>query len=84
MFQPSRFVLLLCLSLGACSTAPTADEPWKRAELGQFQREVTTSSAEAQRWFDQGLVLCFGFDQEVARLAFAKAAEADPNHTITH
>lgn len=84
MFQPSRLVLLLCLSLGACSTAPTADEPWKRAELGQFQREVTTSSAEAQRWFDQGLVLCFGFDQEVARLAFAKAAEADPDCAMAH
>ena len=84
MSKHTHIVLSLLLSLTACVSAPKSDEPWSRAELGQFHREVTTSSAEAQRWFDQGLVLCFGFDQEVARLAFAKAAEADPDCAMAH
>jgi tetratricopeptide (TPR) repeat protein len=57
---------------------------WTADELGGFHRPITTNSADAQRWFDQGLVLCFGFDQEVARLAFARAAEADPNCAMAH
>lgn len=84
MDRLAGLALSISLALSACASAPSPDEPWNRPELGRFHRGVTTSSAEAQRWFDQGLVLCFGFDQEVARLAFAKAAEADPECAMAH
>lgn len=84
MVRLHRFAYALALPLVACVSAPSPDEPWSRPELGHFHREVSTDSVEAQRWFDQGLVLCFGFDQEVARLAFAKAAEADPACAMAH
>jgi tetratricopeptide (TPR) repeat protein len=82
-----------CSSTGTEAVPPTnaaqvgAADPlaaWTPTELGHFHRAVTTSSPQAQRWFDMGLVLCFGFDQEVARLAFARAIEADPNCAMAH
>ncbi|MBK7769587.1 MAG: tetratricopeptide repeat protein [bacterium] len=39
---------------------------------------MTTASADAQRWFDQGLTLCYGFNHAEAILSFGKAAAADP------
>lgn len=79
-----RSTLALALASLAGCTSLVADEPWRRSELGQFHRPVTTNSDSAQRWFDQGLVLCFGFDQEVARLSFAHAARLDPRCAMAH
>lgn len=42
-------------------------------------RDVTTASREAQRWFDQGLVLMFGFNYGEASRSFQRAAELDPD-----
>lgn len=90
----------LAASLAGCAAPPAdvghasasaahtgADDPlaaWTQAELGHFHRPVTTRSAEAQRWFDMGLVLCFGFDHEVARLAFQRAIDADRDCAMAH
>jgi tetratricopeptide (TPR) repeat protein len=71
-------VVACVASLASCAAVGEDSAAWSRAELGEFHRPVTTKIAEAQRWFDQGLVLCFGFDQEVARLSFERAAQADP------
>lgn len=46
--------------------------------LGDAHREVTTSSAEAQQYFDQGLRLMWAFNHDEATRSFAKAAELDP------
>ena len=35
-------------------------------DLGPYSRKVTTSSTDAQRWFDRGLNWCFGFHHEEA------------------
>jgi tetratricopeptide (TPR) repeat protein len=47
--------------------------------LGNVHRAVTTSSAEAQRYFDQGIALLWGFNHDEATRSFAKAAELDPH-----
>jgi tetratricopeptide (TPR) repeat protein len=52
--------------------------------LSGFHRAVTTSSLEAQRYFDQGLVLCFGFNHEEAIRCFERAAELDPGCAMAH
>jgi tetratricopeptide (TPR) repeat protein len=46
--------------------------------LGSFHRPVTTSSPEAQRYFDQGMRLVWAFNHDEATRSFAKAAELDP------
>jgi tetratricopeptide (TPR) repeat protein len=46
---------------------------------GEFTRRVTTSSAEAQRYFDQGLVFMYAFNHDEAIRSFRRAAELDPS-----
>jgi hypothetical protein len=53
-------------------------------DLGPYSRTVTTSSADAQRWFDRGLNWCFGFHHEEAIACFEKALAADPNCAMAH
>ena len=57
------------------------DYPYK---VGSYSRKVTTSSADAQGWFDRGLNWCFGYHHEEAVACFAKTLEADPNCGIAH
>jgi hypothetical protein len=47
-------------------------------DLGTFGRPVTTSSAQAQLWFDRGLAWAYGFNHEEAVACFEAAAVADP------
>src|SRR3954468_21324889 len=46
--------------------------------LGSFHRPVTTSSPEAQRYFDQGMRFVWAFNHDEASRSFAKAAALDP------
>ncbi len=46
--------------------------------LGSFTRKVTTRSAEAQRYFDQGMRFVWSFNHDEATRSFAKAAMLDP------
>jgi len=45
---------------------------------GSHTRKVTTRSAEAQRYFDQGLNWLYGFNHDEAVRSFTRAAELDP------
>lgn len=53
-------------------------------DLGTYSRPVTTSSQEAQRWFDRGLLWCYGFNHEESIRCFAKAAEVDPRCAMAY
>ena len=46
--------------------------------LGRHSYRITTSSADAQRWFDQGLRLVYAFNYGEAQRAFREAARLDP------
>jgi tetratricopeptide (TPR) repeat protein len=45
--------------------------------LGTFSRTITTSSPDAQAYFNQGLRLIYAFNHDEAARAFAKAIESD-------
>ena len=47
--------------------------------LGDFHRTITTSSAEAQRYFDQGMRFLWAFNHDEATRSFAKSAQIDPS-----
>jgi tetratricopeptide (TPR) repeat protein len=47
--------------------------------LGSHHHAVTTSSPMAQKYFDQGVRLVYGFNHEEAERAFEEAARLDPN-----
>jgi len=79
-------VLVPVLVLGACASQPPSASVTDAAKpapvlfgnLGRHHRAVTTKSAEAQRWFDQGLVLVFAFNHDEAIRSFGEAARLDP------
>ena len=48
------------------------------SNLGTVSYPVTTASPLAQRYFDQGLRLAYGFNHAEARRAFRKAQQIDP------
>jgi hypothetical protein len=48
-------------------------------DLGDYRRTISTSSPEAQLWFDRGLNWTYGFNHEEAVNCFKNALEADPD-----
>src|SRR5215475_7187070 len=52
--------------------------------LGSYSRKVTTKSADAQRYFDQGIGFLQGFNHRAAIRAFQQAAELDPECAMAH
>src|SRR5262245_20936076 len=52
--------------------------------LGNHHHPVTTSSKDAQRYFDQGLTLCFAFNHPEAIRSFEEAARLDPNCAMAY
>ncbi|MFS8197971.1 tetratricopeptide repeat protein [Streptomyces sp. CWNU-52B] len=53
-------------------------------DLGTHGRAVTTASAQAQLWFDRGLVWSYAFHHEEAVSCFEAAAAADPDCAMAH
>jgi tetratricopeptide (TPR) repeat protein len=53
-------------------------------DLGRYSRKISTSSPEAQVWFDRGLNWLFGFNHGEAIKCFQKALEQDPECAMAH
>ena len=47
--------------------------------LGDYRFTVTTTHPEVQRWFDQGMMLAYGFNHDAAERSFVRATELDPD-----
>lgn len=47
--------------------------------MGSHHHPITTTSPEAQQFFDQGLVLAYGFNHAEASRSFQEAARLDPD-----
>jgi pimeloyl-ACP methyl ester carboxylesterase len=52
--------------------------------LGDWQMDVTTTSAEARRYFDQGLRLMYAFNHDEAARSFERAAQLDSTCALCH
>jgi tetratricopeptide (TPR) repeat protein len=83
-------VVILLLSYGPTfaqhqhgAAAPAADVRLLEG-LGEFHMAVRTSVPEAQRFFDQGVILVYGFNHDEAARAFRRAAELDPRMAMAH
>jgi tetratricopeptide (TPR) repeat protein len=86
MNKSRRFVhVSLLLACAACkSAAPDMDArsavtDYLYDDLGNHHREIATTSKEAQRYFDQGLVLLFAFNHDEAIRSFNEAVQRDPS-----
>lgn len=90
MLRPAAIgLLVLALGAGYACTSPRPQDPPPAPAapvgatllegLGDYKREITTAEPQAQRWFDQGLMLSYGFNHDAAERSFLKAVEADPS-----
>lgn len=52
--------------------------------LGDYHFAVTTSNPEAQKFFNQGMVLIYGFNHDEGIRSFRRAAELDPKMAMAH
>ncbi len=53
-------------------------------DLGSYSRAVSTSSKEAQKWFDRGLAWTYAYNHEEAIACFRKALVADARCAMAH
>src|SRR5262245_15067476 len=74
-------ILLISFAFFSCSRPATDAPPAVPlfTDLGTHHLDVTTSSEDAQKYFDQGLRLVYGFNHDEAERAFREAVRLDPN-----
>ena len=84
-------MLLMCIMATAMAQhqhSDSANADGKPALLlpgtGESQHPVSTRSAEAQKFFNQGLALLYGFNRDEALRSFRRAAELDPQAAMPH
>ena len=66
------------------SIAAWADGAQLFEGLGSAHRSVTTSSREAQQYFDQGLRYLWAFNHDESTRSFARATELDPHCALCY
>lgn len=67
-------------SLGTLASATDHDY----FDLGSHTFLVTTRNADAQKWFDRGLMWCYGFNHEEAVFCFQQAALRDSDCAMAY
>ncbi len=72
-----QFITLVACVLAESLSAATEGVLYEG--FGDYHRSITTESAKAQRLFDQGMQLMYGFNHDEAIRSFHAAAEADPS-----
>lgn len=74
---------LALLSLAACNSTPVVQAPAVNVplydNLGSYHHAITTTSPDAQRYFDQGLTLAYAFNHAEAIRSFRQAIALDPD-----
>lgn len=63
---------------------PPAKTVWLDNGLGDVHHPVTTKSAEAQKFFDQGLAYLYAFNHDEGVASFRRAAELDPEMAMAY
>ncbi|MBW8823570.1 MAG: hypothetical protein JF567_04920 [Xanthomonadales bacterium] len=78
--------VIACIATGCESPSPhaaaAAPPPALFETFGTLHRDTGSASPAAQRYFDQGLRLLYGFNHDAAGRAFAEAARLDPDCAI--
>jgi len=75
--------LAMFLPANAAPTDQTAAPPLFN-NLGSLHHPITTTSEQAQRYFDQGLRLVYAFNHEEAIRSFEAAAQQDPQAAMPY
>src|SRR5260370_30721256 len=74
----------LCLPGFAQEHAAKGKAVTLMAGLGNWRHPVSTTTAQAQAFFDQGLRLIYAFNHDEAARSFQHAAEVDPELAMAY
>ncbi|MEK6640156.1 MAG: hypothetical protein AABZ17_05745, partial [Nitrospirota bacterium] len=85
----TRLVIGIACWLMMCSPshavpADQTDAPPLFDNLGALHHPITTTSEQAQRYFDQGLRLVYAFNHEEAIRSFEAAIQQDPQAAMPY
>jgi tetratricopeptide (TPR) repeat protein len=79
---------LMLVAYGAAQTNPAGQINERGAplftDLGDHQFAISTKSPQAQKYFNQGLILTYGFNHGEAIRSFQEAARLDSNCAMCH
>jgi hypothetical protein len=72
------------LVLAACNPTPVLEQPHALVieGLGSTSVRISTGSARAPRFFDQGIVLALGIDHAEPARSFSEASRLDPQRLL--
>lgn len=93
MFCRATLILIMTLTLllshSVAGTQHTHSRPENTSAallpgLGRHSHQIATQNPEAQKFFDQGLMMVFGFNRPEAVRLFRRAAELDPQAPMPH
>ncbi len=62
----------------------SSGKPRLLLEKERHHHRIATTSPEAQKFFDQGMTLLYGFNHPAAARSFRRAAELDPKAVMPH
>ena len=79
-----RAALLPLVLLVGASAPPALSTAPLFAGMGTYDRTVASPSAPAQRYFQQGMMLAWGFNAAEAARSFEAAADADPSCALCY
>jgi tetratricopeptide (TPR) repeat protein len=84
-----RTLIPLVLGFGLCGFVAGQDKEPKRPaplfdNLGQHHFPITTKSEQAKKYFNQGVILVYGFNHQEAIRSFQAAAELDPDCAMAY
>ena len=91
MIRTAAGAFALVLLLASCQAPPpqtdagaaaAANGPQLFDSFGNLHRDIGSKVPAAQRYFDQGLRMAYGFNHEAAGRSFAEAARLDPRCAI--
>ncbi len=80
-------LVLFCAALGMSQHhgGPASEKPVALYKgLGTWQRPIDTRKPDAQKFFNQGLVLLYSFNRYEALRSFRKASELDPQAAMAY
>jgi tetratricopeptide (TPR) repeat protein len=83
LFSSWIALLALLLNLQQADAQHHSDQPPEKPAMllpgmGELHHPISTTNPEAQKFFDQGLTLAYGFNRPEAVRSFKRAAELDP------
>jgi tetratricopeptide (TPR) repeat protein len=78
-----HLIVLIALLVCACSTEQTKKAPLF-TNLGTLEFPITTSSDLAQKYFNQGVILAYGFNHDEAFRSFEEVARLDSNCAMAY